>query len=84
MYSFYSSNCLDIVFLRSWVTVPIPQFYTVVLDKLLPYDQDWVGMKTVGRLRHELGTKPEQKRDSNYKVRLISQPIINSLTFLAC
>ncbi|KAI6199590.1 Bms1-type G domain-containing protein [Aphelenchoides besseyi] len=57
----------DIVFLKSWVTVPIPQFFAVVSDKLLPSTEDWIGMKTVGRLRHELGIKPELKNDSNYK-----------------
>lgn len=50
--------------------MPIPHFYAVVSDKLLPTDQDWIGMKTVGRLRHEMGTKPELNKDSNYKVFL--------------
>lgn len=59
--------CLDIIFLRSWVTVPIPHFYIVVTDKLLPTDKSWVGMKTVGRLRHEMGAKPEINEDSHYK-----------------
>lgn len=58
----------DIVFLRSWVTVPVPQFYSPVTDKLLPYDQTWIGMKTVGRLRHEQGIAIEQNPDSYYKV----------------
>jgi ribosome biogenesis protein BMS1 len=57
----------DIVFLRSWVTVPIPDFYLVVTDKLLPSSEPWMGMRTVGRLRYEMGTKAEQKEDSNYK-----------------
>ncbi|CAD5223571.1 unnamed protein product [Bursaphelenchus okinawaensis] len=57
----------DIVFLRSWVTVPIPQFFAPVTDKLLPYEEQWVGMKTVGRLRNEQGTKPEINKDSLYK-----------------
>ncbi|KAF1587980.1 UNVERIFIED_CONTAM: hypothetical protein FQV16_0001298, partial [Eudyptes robustus] len=57
----------DIVFLRSWVTVPIPQFFAPVTDKLLPFEEQWVGMKTVGRLRFEQGTKPEINKDSLYK-----------------
>lgn len=57
----------DIVFLRSWAQVPVPRFYVPVADKLLPSGQKWIGMKTVGRLRHENGIKVEQKPDSTYK-----------------
>lgn len=62
----------DIVFLRSWVTVPIPHFFAPVTDKLLSWEQSWLGMKTVGRLRHELSEKPEQKQNSLYKVGAVS------------
>jgi len=71
----------DIVFLRSWVTVPIPDFYAVVSDKLLPTDVDWLGMKTVGRLRHEMGTKPEINQDSNYKP-IVRKPFVPTELFL--
>uniref|UniRef100_A0AC34R4H4 Coiled-coil domain-containing protein 86 n=3 Tax=Panagrolaimus sp. JU765 TaxID=591449 RepID=A0AC34R4H4_9BILA len=57
----------DIVFLRSWVHVPLPKFYAAVTDKLLPPDEKWLGMKTVGRLRYELGIKQEDKPDSHYR-----------------
>lgn len=57
----------DVVFLRSWAQVPIPKFYTPVTDKLLPPVEKWVGMKTVGRLRHELGIKAEDNKDSHYR-----------------
>ncbi|CAJ0577203.1 unnamed protein product, partial [Mesorhabditis spiculigera] len=57
----------DIVFLRSWVTVPIPHFYTAVIDRLMAAEAKWEGMRTVGRIRHELGLKPEMKKDSDYR-----------------
>uniref|UniRef100_A0AC34FXR9 Ribosome biogenesis protein BMS1/TSR1 C-terminal domain-containing protein n=1 Tax=Panagrolaimus sp. ES5 TaxID=591445 RepID=A0AC34FXR9_9BILA len=57
----------DIVFLRSWATVPLPKFYTPVTDKLLPPIEKWIGMKTVGRLRHELGIRVNDNTDSHYR-----------------
>ncbi|KAE9556697.1 hypothetical protein FO519_000103 [Halicephalobus sp. NKZ332] len=57
----------DIVFLRSWVQVPLPKFYAAVTDKLIDSSVRWGGMKTVGRLRHELGVKPEDNPDSHYR-----------------
>lgn len=49
--------------------MPVPHYYAVVTDKLLPSEEKWVGMKTVGRLRHELGLTAHQKQDSYYKVK---------------
>ncbi|XP_052262735.1 ribosome biogenesis protein BMS1 homolog isoform X1 [Dreissena polymorpha] len=59
----------DIVFLRSWYPVEVPQFYNPVTSLLLPGDQKqaWTGMKTVGQLRRERGAKAEFSQDSVYK-----------------
>ncbi|KAL3985377.1 hypothetical protein ACH3XW_38380 [Acanthocheilonema viteae] len=57
----------DIVFLRAWVSVPVPHFYTPVINLLLSLNQEWEGMRTVGRLRFEMGLKPPMKMDSVYK-----------------
>jgi ribosome biogenesis protein BMS1 len=57
-------SSLDVVFLRSWVKIPLPKFYVYLTDKLLPESEKWLGMKTVGRLRYERNLKPEEKSDS--------------------
>jgi len=44
----------DIVFLRCWVSVEIPKFYTPVIN-LLNVDKIWSGMRTVGELRRAKG-----------------------------
>uniref|UniRef100_A0A0N4UXP8 Bms1-type G domain-containing protein n=1 Tax=Enterobius vermicularis TaxID=51028 RepID=A0A0N4UXP8_ENTVE len=56
----------DIVFLRSWITVPIPRFFAPVTDKLMGKDEDWQGVRTVGRLRFERNLKPPVEKDSLY------------------
>lgn len=57
----------DIVFLRSWVTVPIPRFYTPISDHLQASAAAWIGMRTVGKMRSELGMGTPQNKDSDYK-----------------
>lgn len=53
------------------VSVPVPHFYTSVTNLLLQHNQEWEGMRTVGRLRFEMGLKPPLKMDSFYKVRTL-------------
>ncbi|XP_006630993.2 ribosome biogenesis protein BMS1 homolog [Lepisosteus oculatus] len=59
----------DIVFLRSWFPVSVPQLYNPVTSLLCPVGQKdtWSGMKTVGQLRHELGLRRKPDKDSLYK-----------------
>lgn len=60
----------DIVFIRTWYPVTVPNFYNPVTSLLLPPDQKetWQGMRSVGQLRRDLGMKVPFKSDSLYKV----------------
>lgn len=59
----------DIVLLRTWYPVEIPQFYNPVTSLLLPLSQKrtWKGMKTTGELHLERGLKPKTNQDSLYR-----------------
>uniref|UniRef100_W5KVZ8 BMS1 ribosome biogenesis factor n=1 Tax=Astyanax mexicanus TaxID=7994 RepID=W5KVZ8_ASTMX len=59
----------DIVFLRSWYPVTVPQLYNPVTSLLLPVGQKdtWTGMRTVGQLKHDLGIRNHPNVDSLYK-----------------
>ncbi|XP_056387373.1 ribosome biogenesis protein BMS1 homolog [Hyla sarda] len=59
----------DIVFLRTWYPVTVPNFYNPVTSLLKPVGQKetWTGLKTVGQLRHELGITQKKRKDSRYK-----------------
>uniref|UniRef100_A0A8C0G0I4 BMS1 ribosome biosis factor n=1 Tax=Chelonoidis abingdonii TaxID=106734 RepID=A0A8C0G0I4_CHEAB len=59
----------DIVFMRTWYPVSIPAFYNPVTSLLKPAGEKdtWTGMKTTGQLRHELGIRLKQNKDSLYK-----------------
>lgn len=62
--------CADIVFLRSWYPVSVPQLYNPVTSLLLPPTQkdSWSGMRTLGQLKNDLGIQNKPKPDSLYKV----------------
>lgn len=59
----------DIVFIRTWYPVTVPNFYNPVTSLLLPPDQKetWQGMRSVGQLRRDLGMKAPFNSDSLYK-----------------
>ena len=59
----------DIVFLRTWYNVQIPEFYYPVCNLLLNVElkMKWKGMKTIGQVRHEKGISVDQNQDSFYK-----------------
>lgn len=58
----------DIVFMRTWFTVPIAKFYATVPTLLLPMEEKtkWTGMKTTGALRYEQGVKAPDNPNSHY------------------
>lgn len=58
------------MFCRTWFKVDVPQFYSPVVNLLLPVGQKntWSGMKTLGELKRERGIKCMPKEDSLYKV----------------
>ncbi|KAK7919495.1 hypothetical protein WMY93_010779 [Mugilogobius chulae] len=59
----------DIVFLRSWYPVTVPQLYNAVTNLLLPVGQkdSWAGMRTLGQLKQDLGIRNKPNTDSLYK-----------------
>lgn len=59
----------DIVFMRTWYPVEVPQFYATVTSLLLPPAEKaaWVGMKTLGQLKRERSIMAPPKEDSLYK-----------------
>lgn len=71
----------DIVFIRTWYPVSVPTFYNPVTSLLKPAGEKdtWVGMKTTGQLRHEMGIKLQQNKDSLYKPILRQQRHFNPL-----
>lgn len=58
----------DIVFLRAWTQVEVPQFYNPLNSALQPRDQTWQGMKTVAEMRREQNLPIPVNKDSLYKV----------------
>lgn len=69
-WKYFLSAIADIVFMRTWYPVEVPQFYATVTSLLLPPAEKaaWVGMKTLGQLKRERSIMGLQKEDSLYKV----------------
>ena len=68
---FHIRKCVaDIVFLKTWIPVDIPQFYNPVTSLLLPIGskETWHGMKTVGELKRERGIRNTVNSDHLYQV----------------
>ena len=57
----------DIVFLRGWVRVDVPRFHNPVTSLLDAKGTKWLGMRTVGQLRHERSIPIPVNPDSVYK-----------------
>ena len=57
----------DLVFVRTWYPVAVPQYYNPVTSLLLRDKNTWTGMRTVGQIRHEMGKKPPVKPHSLYR-----------------
>ncbi|XP_048236056.1 ribosome biogenesis protein bms1 [Ricinus communis] len=57
----------DIVFLRAWTQVEVPQFYNPLTTALQPREENWQGMKSVAELRRENNLPIPVNKDSLYK-----------------
>ena len=57
----------DIVFLRSWVDVPIEPFCVIVNNLFLSPLMGWQGMRSMRELRDAINIKPALHSDSYYK-----------------
>ena len=57
----------DLVFVRTWYPVAVPQYYNPVTSLLLRDKNTWTGMRTVGQIRHEMGKRPPVKASSLYR-----------------
>ncbi|KAJ4895376.1 P-loop containing nucleoside triphosphate hydrolases superfamily protein [Raphanus sativus] len=57
----------DIVFLKAWPTVEVPQFYNPLTTALQPRAKTWTGMRTFRELRSEHSIPIPVNKDSLYK-----------------
>ncbi|KFK23541.1 hypothetical protein AALP_AAs66918U000300 [Arabis alpina] len=57
----------DIIFLKAWTTVKVPQFYNPLTTALQPRDKTWEGMKTLSQQRREQNIPIPVNKVSLYK-----------------
>ena len=57
----------DIVFIRTWYPMTVPRYCNQVTSLLEKNKGSWTGMRTVGQIRYETGSKPPVKNDSLYR-----------------
>ncbi|XP_053270057.1 ribosome biogenesis protein BMS1 homolog [Pleuronectes platessa] len=71
----------DIVFLRSWYPVTVPQLYNPVTSLLLPVGQKdgWAGMRTLGQIKYDMEIRNKPNADSLYKPVVRAQRHFNPL-----
>ena len=57
----------DLVFIRTWYQMSVPKYYNPVTS-LLSLDKGiWNGMRTVGQIRYETGSRAKVQKNSLYK-----------------
>ena len=61
----------DIVFLKAWPTVEVPQFYNPLTTALQPRERTWTGMRTFWELRRQHNIPIPVNKDSLYKVKKV-------------
>ena len=57
----------DMVFVRTWYNVTVPKYYNPVTSLLSKDKGKWTGMRTVGEIRFQSGSRPLVKKDSIYR-----------------
>ncbi len=59
----------DIVFVRTWFTVPVPRFFAPVTNLLMPAEEKtkWKGVRSVAQIKRERRIRAEEQVDSTYR-----------------
>jgi len=71
----------DIVFVKTWFSVEVPKFYTIVTNLLMDASQrsGWRGMRTVGEIKRDKNIQNPVDDDSLYKKITREQKVFNPL-----
>ncbi|CAF1070682.1 unnamed protein product [Rotaria sp. Silwood1] len=59
----------DIIFLRAWLPLQVPKFYTPVTNLLMSIEQkdQWQGLRSLGQIKRDMNIRNEPNIDSLYK-----------------